>query len=87
MRKTALFISLTSLLFSVPATAQNLVMTDEELARVVCNHVEQTADTKVAIANAYRETKNILDSHQKNILKSLASGNLDVQNYCADIQN
>ena len=87
MKKTALFISLTPLLFSLPAIAQGLVMTDEELARVVCNHVEQTADTKVAIANSYRETKNIIDEVQRNILKSLASGKLDVQDYCANIQN
>ncbi len=87
MKKTALFIYLTLLIYSVPAIAQGLVMTDEELARVVCNHAEQTAETKTAIAKAYSETKNIIDEHQKNTLKSLATGELNLQTYCAEVQN
>ncbi|MEM8832129.1 MAG: hypothetical protein AAGE96_22670 [Cyanobacteria bacterium P01_G01_bin.19] len=85
MKTTALLICFFSLVSSLPATAQGLVMTDEELSRVVCNHVEQAEDTKTAIAKAYSETKNIIDQHQKDTLKSLSSGKLDVLEYCSDI--
>ena len=87
MKKTDLFIYLTSVICSLPATAQGLVMTDEELARVVCNHAEQTVETKTAIAKAYSETKNIIDEYQKNTLKSLANGELNLQTYCAEVEN
>lgn len=87
MKKAALFICLSSLIFSVPAKAQNIMMTDQELSRVVCNHLEQAEDTKTAIAKAYSETKNIINDEQKSTLKSLAKGQLNTQTYCADIQN
>ncbi|MGD1918327.1 MAG: hypothetical protein ACFCAD_05240 [Pleurocapsa sp.] len=87
MKKAALFICLSSLIFSLPAKAQSIMMTDEELIRVVCNHLEQTEDTKTAIAKAYGETKNIINDKQKNTLKSLTQGLLNAQTYCADIQN
>ena len=85
MKIAALLICLSSLAISLHATAQELVMTDEELSRVVCNHVEQAEDTKTAIAKAYSETKNIIDQHQKDTLKSLSSGKLDVLEYCSYI--
>ena len=87
MKKTALFLGLILVGCSLPAVAENSVMTDEELARVVCNHVEQSENSRTAIAKAYGETKNIINSEQKNTLKNLVSGTIDVEAYCAEFQN
>ncbi len=86
IKKSTLLIGIAFTVFSGNAFAQELVLTDEELTRVVCNHLEQTEDTKTAIAKAYGETKNIIDDVQKDALKDLAVGNLDPQDYCSTIE-
>lgn len=87
-----LFIStlLTSLLLSISVNASEseseLMISDEELTRVVCHHLGQIPDVQVAVAKAYSETESIIDEVQKNTLQELAAGQIDVEQFCRDIE-
>ena len=87
MKKATLLTAIGFAVLVTPAFAQDSILTDEELTRVVCNHLEQTEDVKTAIAKAYGETKNIIDDVQKDTLKDLAAGNLDTHEFCSTIKN
>lgn len=87
MKKIILAFPITALCFSSSALSTELIMTDEELARVVCNHLEQSEQVKVAVSKAYSETKDIIDDYQKTTLKQLSTGTLEADNFCSSIQN
>lgn len=87
MKKTILLLPITTLFFSSPALASELIITDEDLARIVCNHLEQTEMVKTAVNKAYSETKNIIDDHQKTTLQQLAFGSIDANSFCSNLQN
>ncbi|MEM8673297.1 MAG: hypothetical protein AAGF83_05420 [Cyanobacteria bacterium P01_G01_bin.67] len=90
MKKLILATLLTPFLLSSPAIASELepelIMSDEELTRVVCHHLEQTPEVKVAVAKAYSETKSIIDEVQKNTLKALVSGDINANSFCRSIE-
>lgn len=86
MNKLVLLTSLISLAFTSSAIASGTTMTNEEFKRVVCNHVAQTEEVKVAISKAYSEIKTITTDGQKRTLKKFATGEYDVQNFCSNIQ-
>lgn len=90
MKNIVLGVLLAPLWFSIPANASELepelIMSDEELTRVVCHHLGQTPEVKVAVAKAYSETKSILDDVQKETLKGLASGSINVNGFCSNIE-
>ena len=85
MKKVILLASIAPLFITFSAVASE-TMSNEELTRVVCNHLEQTEQVKTAISRAYSETKSITNNAQKNTLKQLASGRLDVDAFCSNIQ-
>ena len=87
MKKIVLLFPITALFFSSSALASELIISDEELARVVCNHLEQTEIVKTAVNKAYSETKNIIDAHQKTTLKQLASGVINASSFCSKLEN
>lgn len=67
--------------------AQKLIITDEELARVVCNYVKSEAELKTAVVKAYSETREIIDEYQQDTLRQLVTEEVNVSSYCAQIKN
>ena len=82
MKKITSIAALISLIFSASATASSAQFSNENLARIACNNLEQEENIKTAISRTYIETKSVINNEQKNILKQLASGELDVATYC-----
>ena len=87
MKKTILLFPITTLFLSNSAFASELIITDEELARIICNHLEQTEIVKTAVNKAYSETKDIIDEHQKTTLENLAFGVVNANSFCSNLED
>lgn len=85
MKKIALLVLATPLLFASSSFAADANMSNEEFKRVVCNHLQQNDEVKTAISKAYSEVKSITNNNQKNTLKSMASGEINTVVFCSNI--